>query len=40
MFLAIMLVIGLAGVMVAWGSTVNTGAQDRLGPPHHPHRAA
>ena len=40
MFLAIMLVVGLAGVMVAWGSTVNTGAQDRLGRPPHLRRAA
>ena len=34
MFLAIMLVVGLVGVMATWGSIVNVGVQDRLPSPH------
>ena len=40
MFLAIMLVVGLVGVMAAWGSIVNVGVQDRLGPLPQRRRAA
>ena len=39
MFLAVMVVVGLVGVMAAWGSIVNAGVQDRLGPSPHLRRA-